>query len=183
MSITIFIGPMFSGKTHRLILELNKYNHSNKRNLLIKYIDDKRYTSDNNTIITNDKISYNYVNSISISNLMDNMYYIENFDNMFIDEGQFFEDLTQGIKYLKSKDKNIYISYLNLDYKQNAFLNVDALCHADNIVVLTSVCSICKISVANYTKLIDSTYYSNNTKIIGGSELFNPICDKCSYLT
>src|SRR5690606_30230895 len=135
---------------------------------------DIRYTTNNNTIVTNDKISYNYLNVISISNLLDNISKIEEFDNIFIDEGQFFNDLTQAIKYLKLKNKNIYISYLNLDYQLKPFSNVDVLCHADNLIVLTSVCYKCKISISNYTQLIDENKIKDkaNNIIIAGLETF-----------
>lgn len=181
MSINIFIGPMFSGKTNRLIIELNKSIYSNKKTILIKFITDNRYTNETNTLISNDNIQYSYENAIKTKYLKSRLSILETMDYIFIDEGQFFEDLIETCVYLKKKNKIIFISYLNLGFNLNLFNNIGILAHSDTISTLTSVCYKCKCTNANYTHLKEDYIlnHSANRPLIGGSEKYQPICIKC----
>lgn len=62
MSITLYIGPMFSGKSSSIINELEKYNLAQIKTLMVKYINDIRY-SDKNEIITHNMRTYSQNNS------------------------------------------------------------------------------------------------------------------------
>ena len=42
--IELIIGPMFSGKSTRLIEAIRKYSYKAKKTLMIKYHADKRYS-------------------------------------------------------------------------------------------------------------------------------------------
>ena len=42
-TLELIIGPMFSGKTTRLIEIYNKYNRSSKKVVVINYVSDTRY--------------------------------------------------------------------------------------------------------------------------------------------
>ena len=82
----IWIGPMFSGKTTRLI---NKFNHNNIAEiptLVINYAEDNRYSEIN--LSTHDRIE---IPCIKLSLLSDIYKYLDkkDYDDILINEGQF----------------------------------------------------------------------------------------------
>lgn len=75
---------MFSGKTTELIRRLNRYAFAQYRCLIIKYVNDTRYS--NNYVATHDGVK---IPAITLSNLYDIAPSIELYDVIGIDEGQF----------------------------------------------------------------------------------------------
>ena len=63
--IELIIGPMFSGKSTRLIELIRKYTYKAKKTILIKFFSDKRY-SEKSEVITHDLLKYD---SIDCKNL------------------------------------------------------------------------------------------------------------------
>ena len=51
----LILGPMFAGKSTKLLEILNDLKSKNEKYLLIKHVIDTRYNSNNNNLITHDK--------------------------------------------------------------------------------------------------------------------------------
>lgn len=180
--ITFFTGPMFSGKTQELINIYNKYKYSNFKILIFSYTD-KRY-SDDDKVLCN--FNQNVINQGVIKTTLLSNYYnsIKENDIIIIDEGQFFDDLVKTINFIKEQGKICYISYLNLQYNNKPFNNIDCLAYADVINIKKSICYNCKEEAGN-TKLLmkDDIKLINNQLIsIGGKDKYYPSCLKCLNL-
>ena len=76
----------------------------------------------------------------------------ENIKNIFVNEGQFFDDLDKWLYNMQSIDINIWVSGLDYDYKQKPFGKILACIPlSDEFHKLNSTCTCCK-GIANYTK-------------------------------
>jgi len=143
-SILSIVGPMFGGKTSRLITERRKYNIAGKRTILIKHCMDTRYGGANGYTVTHDRIrevSYEakhptslFQCGLGIRELRDN------FDGVFIDEGQFYEDVDEFCETLANAGLAVFCSALLADYNRKPFPSISRLLAlSDNIVFTTAV--------------------------------------------
>lgn len=106
---------------------------------------------------------------------------LEKYDNIFIDEGQFFSGLTDLCKMALCypKPKNIYIALLNGTYKRELFETTQQLfALATDIKYLKADCMGCKaVNQAVYSTRIDQTTVET-VKIDDGSDYMSH-CPKC----
>ena len=170
--LELIIGPMFSGKSSRLIQIIRKYKTLNQKILIIKPIIDNRY-SKKSEIITHDKISEP---CMSCSNLEVVANIVNNYDIILIEEGQFYSDLsTFVIEWCK--EKTVYVAGLNGDANKQLFGEIHKLIpHADEIIFLKALCKTCNDGTpAIFTKKIIT---NNNLIEVGGSELYSAVCRK-----
>jgi thymidine kinase len=88
--IILILGPMFAGKTTKLIEMVNRYTIMKKNTIVIRYQFDERYSNERK-IVTHDKKEYPAVPMSSITSQMETL--VE-FDVIGIDEGQFYSDVS-----------------------------------------------------------------------------------------
>ena len=166
--LMLILGPMFSGKSTKLIQYINKYKTLNKQMLIIKPSLDNRYITSAN-ICTHDMQTQSCIciDKDKLNTILNDDQYI-NSQIIIIEEGQFFENLHMAINQMLIDKKTIYISALNGDSNQELFGEIYKLIPiCDNIVKLTSLCSICR----NGTKAIFSMRITDETTqtLIGNS--------------
>ena len=169
----IVIGPMFSGKTSRLIEKYNEYK-SNKNILVVTYSEDNRYSETN--IVTHDKKEIPCLKIDLIKNLLTNNL-LDKIDVLLLDESQFFKDLLLIDEILKIKNIKIYLFGLDGDFKREKFgkiLDLIPLC--DTVEKLTSKCMVCNDSKAIFSF---RTVKDKKQKLIGSSECYIPTCRIC----
>lgn len=169
--LKIIIGPMFSGKTTRLIEEYN--NSVNKNKVIINHSSDKRYSS-NDCVSTHDKVQ---LPSVSLNDLK--QLYLDNnllkYDEYYIDESQFFPDLYLTVSELMKRKKKIIICGLDGDYEAKPFFNVNIinlipLCNS--IEKLNAKCYICNKDASYTTRLTN-----NDNQIFVGTHVdYQPTC-------
>ena len=170
--IELILGPMFSGKSTRLIGLIRKYTYKAKKTIMIKYIADKRY-SEKSEVVTHDLLKYD---SIECKNLRENLEKMKNYDIIGIDEGQFFPDLVEVCEELALMKKTIIIAALNGDFRMEPFPVIAKLIpKADKIKLLKAYCFNCHKD-ANYSLRI---VQSNDTVLIGADEAYKPACREC----
>ena len=177
--LELFIGPMFSGKTSKILELYKQLKFCNITVLVINYAEDKRYHSEN--LSTHDKIMIPCVSDLLLHNIIENRdINIDEYDTILINEGQFFPDLFDCVKTLvDEKKKNVYICGLDGDFKREKFGSLlDLIPICDNVTKLTSLCVNCK----NGTKAIFTHRISNESeqKVIGSSN-YIPLCRKCYF--
>lgn len=190
--LELFIGPMFSGKTTKIIEKYNKFKFLNIKTMIINHTSDVRY---NDNSITNHNLSS--IPSVMVNKLYDINYNEELYnkflssDVILIDEGQFFTDLYNWVKYvIDNYNKKIYISGLDGDINRNKFGNIiDLIPLCDKITKFKSLCNICKngnkaiftIKIRENSDInIDNTNTKGeNTILIGGAETYNAVCRSC----
>ena len=115
--IELILGPMFSGKTTRLIEVIRKYTYKAKKTIMIKFYADQRY-SEKSEVVTHDLMKYD---SIDCKNLRDSMEILKKYDVIGIDEGQFFPDLVEVCEELALLKKIVIIAALNGDFRMSHF--------------------------------------------------------------
>jgi thymidine kinase len=189
--LEIILGPMFSGKTSRLVEIYKQCNFCNISVAVINHCIDNRY--DDDLLSTHDKIKIPCIKTERLFdvwtdyiNMEDNVAVIPRIKEKFkvatsevvlINEGQFFPDLEEFVKRLLSHNKQVYICGLDGDFERKKFgqiLDLIPLC--DKVHKLTSLCSLCK----NGTKGIFSMRLTNEKEqTIVGSDNYIPVCRTC----
>lgn len=146
-SLTVIFGPMFSGKTTRLIHELTRFvdvtteTHKTKC-LLINHIFDDR---DRNMIVSSHGSSFKGVSSLIDLLQTDNLedIAIDNYNVIGIDEAQFFRSLNITLDWIK-KGKIVIICGLIADSFMRPFGQLHSLItYADNVIQCHAICSEC----------------------------------------
>jgi len=187
--LELFVGPMFSGKTTKLIDLYKKFTFCQIKVCVINHSLDNRYSE--TQLVTHDGRS---VPSIFISHLLPfiqdtssledpldengkNHLSIMMSDVILINEGQFFEDLYDGVLELLKKNKKIYISGLDGDFQQNKFGRLlDLIPHCDKITKLQAICSLCKDGTP---AIFSKRLVNEKSQTFIGSDNYIPVCRKC----
>ena len=193
--LEIIIGPMFSGKTSRLLEIYKKCQIANIDSIILNHSSDDRYLTNNNN---NNLFSHEKINApcFSIQNIYN---YIENIETkskhyelskkileskvILINEGQFFDDIFESVMMLVEMHKKIvYVCGLDGDYKRNKFGRLlDLVPFCDNVSKLPSLCTNCSDGTfAIFTNRTNTNCFKKI--LIGGKDDYSPLCRKC-YLS
>jgi thymidine kinase len=171
--LEIILGPMFSGKTSRLLEIYKKCTFCNISVTVINHISDKRY--DQTMLATHDKhmIPCEFLTNLSEIYLMPTLLP----QVILINEGQFFQDLEPVVQNLLIQRKTIYIAGLDGDFQQKKFgqiLDLIPLC--DKVTKLTSLCSQCKDGTPG---IFSMRLTEDKEQTLVGSDIYVPVCRKC----
>jgi thymidine kinase len=116
---------------------------------------------------------------IDLNQVIDNNDYkkVRNSDVLLINEGQFFPDLYDVVYDMLKNKKIVYVCGLDGDFERKKFGQIlDLIPICDNIIKLSSLCSICK----NGTPGIFSMRITNDKQqTVIGSENYLPVCRFC----
>jgi thymidine kinase len=172
--IKLYLGPMFSGKSSRLIETMRKYSFKFKKTIMINFSGDHRY-SEKSEVVTHDKIK---MNCLMCSKLEPSYKLLLDYDAIGIDEGQFFSDIVEISEKLCMKGKIVVVAALSGDFKMEPFPNISRLISkADKIKLMKAYCHFCQNSAGFSLR----TVQSDETILIGSSEAYLPTCKKCYY--
>jgi len=202
--LTIIFGPMFSGKTTKLI---NLYNYINNiplegwdyekstsksheldiirpTTLVINYKFDTRYCDDK--LSSHNKVMIPCIFAENLSEITDivnksekdfdvNNLFI-NADFILINEAQFFTDIVDWVTIALNKyNKNIIICGLDSDFQRKSFGNwLDLITQSDNIIKLHAKCNLCN-NKAIFTHRISL----EKEQTVIGYDNYIPLCRKC----
>ena len=170
--IELILGPMFSGKSTRLIEVIRKYVYKAKKTIMIKYFADQRYT-EKSEVVTHDLIKYD---SISCKILRDSFEKLKGYDVIGIDEGQFFPDLVEVCEELALLKKIVIVAALNGDFRMDPFPVISRLISkTDKIKLLKAYCFNCHKDAKFSLRIVQS----NETVLIGAGEAYKPACRDC----
>lgn len=169
----IIIGPMFSGKTSRLInlYELLKVNNNV---LTINHNLDTRYGL--NKISTHDKREITCLNFKELREIYDNEDVFLKSNIIMINEAQFFNDLYEIVILMVEKyKKHVYLCGLDGDFKQKPIGRIlDLIPYSNNIEKLNGMCTYC-INPSIYSKRITR----EEGQIVVGNDNYVPTCRNC----
>lgn len=181
--LEIIMGPMYSGKTSRLIEIYKKCKFSNIDVYVINHNSDIRY--DEKLLTSHDQEKIPCVQTDSLSKFTNQILSKENRKKntvILVNEGQFFTDLKDNILcWVEILNLRVYVAGLDSDFKRNKFGQInDLIPYCDKIEKLTSLCSNCK----NGTKAIFSHRISSEkSQVVVGSSNYIPLCRKCFIKT
>ena len=170
--IELILGPMFSGKSTRLIEQMRKYVYKAKKTIMVKYYADQRY-SEKSEVVTHDLIKYDSINCKLLRNSFDTL---KQYDVIGIDEGQFFADLVEVCEELALMGKIILIAALNGDFRMEPFPVIQRIISkSDKIKLLKAYCFNCHKDAKFSLRIVKS----NETVLIGAGEAYKPACREC----
>lgn len=180
MSLQLFIGPMYAGKSSELIRQIQRYEILNKNVLVINHIINNRYGS--NTITTHTKMSYDDCIIISkLSEISENNDFKQRFDNahvIVIEELQFFSDAYDHIvDWCDNHGKHVIAGGLDGDFRRAPFGDVLRLIpHAEKVVKLSALCKrCCDGTPANFTMRITK---DESQTVVGSADVYEAVCRK-----
>jgi len=190
MSLTVFFGPMFSGKTTKLLEELTRYiDVTDEKCLLINHsFDDRDFSigdvSSHNSSFkgVSKKIDTFKSGTLKLVN-------VSSYNIIGIDEAQFFSDLEETVKLWISSGKNVVVSGLISDAFMNPFGKLYNLIPcADKVVQVHSICKEC---LKDYKELLTPDILNSmkapftkricggeNQIEVGAADKYIPVCRK-----
>jgi len=199
----MYLGPMYAGKTSKLIemFNLNKDQHK----VIIDFTEEgcyegilenhnkvqqpavktnklmdvhSIYKCTGNLALAHDMISV-YDNDFSkhkeLSIIKDS---IENANSIYINEAQFFLDLYEFVLEQLNLKKHIYIYGLDGDFEQKKMGSIlDLIPYCDSVCKLKSICNKCK-SNAIFSKRITES----KEQYLPDENAYIPLCRNCFYI-
>ncbi len=180
MSLQLFIGPMYAGKSSELIRQIQRYEILNKNVLVINHTINNRYGS--NTITTHTKMSYDDCIIVSkLSEIYENNDFKQRFNNahvIVIEELQFFSDAYDNIvNWCDNHGKHVIAGGLDGDFRRAPFGDVLRLIpHAEKVVKLSALCKrCCDGTPANFTMRITK---DESQTVVGSADVYEAVCRK-----
>jgi len=189
MSLELYLGPMYAGKTtkmikmfhnsplsHKIAVDFNtESSHGSHREVIIE-----RMNTHDNVILDNVYITKNLMTLWS-----ENAYKDQNHEFyrkmtqvqcIYINECQFFPDLRQFVLECLKKEIHVCLYGLDADYKQEPFGQTTfVIPYCRYIEKLTGKCHVCRTSES-----IVSYRTTNETQVyLPNSDCYIPLCLKC----
>lgn len=173
-TLTVFTGPMFSGKTESLIHSLLTLEKLGLQVIALKPKLDKRYSKKD---IASHSKKFFPAEPLVTTSRKDLGCYIGKYNTVGIDEVQFFDLwIVDEIKNLLANDVNVTVSGLDLTFKGEPFgVMPTLLCLADDVHKLMATCSSCG-GLANRSH---RTATSGAAVLVGGAEAYEARCLDC----
>ena len=169
---TIF-GPMFSGKSTELHRRVRRYKLAHGTCLVINFFEDNRYSS-KEVSVTHDKCTMDAKKLKMLSELSKED--LKNHHVIGVDEGQFFPDLIECVDKWANMGKIVIVAALDSTFDRKPFGRVIELVPiSESVDKLTAICVECKENAAFTFR----TNTSHAVQLIGGEELYKPVCRKC----
>ena len=172
MSLHLYMGCMYSGKSTMCIKHYNELNEK-KRVCVINYFHDNRY--DDTLLSTHDKIK---IPCTKLLNIEDILKKTDEYDVFLINEGQFFSKLFDtSLELVEKHKKDVYIYGLDSDYQRKPFGQmIDLIPLCTTITKLYANCHKCKKEKsACFTFRISS----ETQQYLIGSDNYVPLCREC----
>lgn len=180
-SITLIMGPMFSGKTTELINIYNEKSsiYGKKKCLALNYALDKRYNI--NKIVSHNKKEINCHSILDIGDFIENTSTQPLFLDskyIFINEAQFFENLKYYVLFMKYVlKKHIILCGLDLDFQRKKFGQLtDLNIYANQVIYLHGKCNSID---CNLPSLYSHRVVENKEQVLIGTRVYIPLCGKC----
>lgn len=187
-SLKLFLGPMFSGKTSKLLEIYKQCSFCNIPVAVINHSSDNRYHE--SMLSTHDKIMIPCIQTQNLRDIWDDQSIEKPFNEtsahhlkvrcakvILINEGQFFPDLQDCVIDILKENKKVYIAGLDGDFERKKFgqiLDLIPLC--DEVTKLSSLCSMCKNGAPGIFSL---RLTKEKQQTLVGSDNYIPVCRTC----
>lgn len=175
--LELVIGPMFSGKTTKMLHCIRRHGFANKRVLLVKYCKDQRYSV--GSVATHDNVTGPAgCHTLSVASLSQVGDEYKNYDVIGVDEGQFYPDLAEFADRVASEGKVVIVAALDGDFLRNPFGDICRLIpRAEVVTKITAVCMMCGCN-ASFSRRISA---EQDVEVIGGADKYLPTCRECYH--
>lgn len=170
--LKIFTGPMFGGKTTRMLAALERYHYQNRTTMLFKPWMDTRYT-DEEVVVTHKGQKHN---SILVNNGEEILKKGLEADVVAVDELFMIPGSAECLISLFKKGKTILVSTLQLSSQPSGYTAFEEpkllMPWATSIEVCPAVCAHCDRD-AHYTQRIGE---QPKKILVGGAGDYQPVC-------
>lgn len=172
-TLTLLIGPMFSGKSTELLRRIRRLIAGGKKCLVLVPTQDSRPGEQAQVIETHNKERMDAVKVSCLSQVPAEL--ISECDAIGIDEAQFLlGSLARYVELWIKLGRDVIIAALDRKWNRSPFLPLTEL-HYDHLVHLTAICHCGK--EAAFTHRINTE--DENDVLVGGSESYEALCGNC----
>jgi thymidine kinase len=180
--MVIIMGPMFSGKTSRLIEYLEREMIAGRNISLFKPRIDSRYSE--SEVVTHKGIR---LPAVVLDTSQDGVRILResvmNSQAVGVDEAQFWPlqtELPRVLEEIAFMGKTVYVSVLNRDHKGEPFGGaMELLARADLVESLSAVCAKCGDDAYFTQRVLAGKEVFGEQVKVGGKELYEPRCRSC----
>lgn len=168
----VFVGPMFSSKTTKLLTSLERYKYQKKSVVVFKPSIEKRYH--NSSIVSHGGWETPATTVKSGDEMLAALHELEKLpDIVAVDEAFMIEGVAETLTWLFRKGISIVVSTLDMSATGKPFKEVkDILPWATRVEKCAAVCVECGAD-AQYTH---KKQVNDDEIEVGGSELYEPRC-------
>lgn len=177
----IILGPMFSGKTTRLIQLYKTRSYIGKRVVVINYVGDTRYHE--TMLSTHDRVTIPCLFVEDLNDIWENRENphwneVHSADTILINEGQFFKNLFHTVlEMVEKENKEVFICGLDGDFKRSIFGELLGLIpYCDSVEKLNSLCANCRNGTPG---IFSHRISSEEAQVVVGSDNYQPLCRNC----
>jgi thymidine kinase len=193
--LELWTGPMYSGKTSKILEIYKQFNFSGVPTCVINYEEDNRYPDSDTHLSTHDRIAIPCIRAKTMNEIAEisrtdgekdkeiiiKGKYADKFISskvILINEGQFFPDIVEWVRTaVDVYNKKVYISGLDGDYERERFRGdwLDLIRYSDKVKKLHSNCNKCKKRAAIFSHRLSN----DRTQKMIGAEAYIPLCRQC----
>jgi len=179
-TLHVYVGPMFSGKTGKLLKKLTKYADITASNpLLINHTADQRVQI---ASVSSHSSQFKKVSEKITTTSAAKLENVDatNYNVIGIDEAQFFPDLYEQVKKWLGEGKKIICAGLDGDANMETFGQTEKMVHlADKFVKMRAICAKCHAADGTWVKAPFTIKFLGDKDAqieSGGSEKYMPVC-------
>lgn len=177
MSLDILIGPMFAGKSSRIVSIVSRHTSVGQRVLVLKHEDDSRYGIEDD-VITHDqrRVSCQRIHSLNEVQDAD----IARVAVIILDEAQFFSGLRAFVRrVVEEHDKCLFLVGLDGDSNRRPFGELlECIPLADRVERITALCRRCGDGTPGLFSRRRHGPHDQQV-VVGGEHLYEPLCRRC----
>lgn len=180
MSICVYCGPMFAGKTTELLRLAQRSTFAKRVPVLINHTFDTRYTESSDVVNHDQNVRLPCI----VASRLANVTLPSDATHVYVNEAQFFDDLVAMCRAWMRRGLHVVVAGLDLTYLDTPWPNMAALmAHATAVQKLSAVCAACGAE-ATHTIKKKSTHAADAAAVvdIGAGEKYEPRCLTCFYL-
>ena len=204
-SVSLIIGPMFSGKTTELIRRVRVALAAGRQCCVVRPERDTRWVGGDvhthhsaggkSTVVSGMNCQqrgfrHDEAPIVTVSSLVGAVDRLAGYDVVAVDEGQFVEDLAQGCDGLAARGVHVVVAALNGTYARTPFPAVSELYPAcERVTMLRAVCMVCRERDAPFSVLYRESpeppadgsegASPGNFVNIGGGDKYMAVCRAC----
>lgn len=179
MSLSILMGPMFAGKSSRILNLVSRYTALGTSILVLKHAEDTRYSRAE--IATHDGQRAPCLSIQSFDDLVAED--IRRYNVIVVDEAQFFRRLVPFVEWIvDTLGKHLYLVGLDGDSNRRPFGELlECIPLADHVERLTAFCHRCANGTPGPFTYRRSGPHDQQV-IVGGQERYMALCRECYHL-
>ena len=177
----MYVGPMFSGKSTKLLQQVDRYKIAKKNVFSVKPAIDTRYSSEGFIVTHNDA----HLKCCVVANGQQLIEAFENANNekkvdvIAVDEAFMIDNISESLLNLFYTYKiDIIVSSIDMSASKIPFEDISVLLsHATHVKKCKAVCTFCGQD-ASYTLRKFKLNESGEQIRVGGADLYEPTCLK-----